>query len=475
VLWKISSDQSFPLSGQYNAVTFSPDGNYLAGAGNDALVHLWNLKVSDGVKPTDTLPGHIRPVRDVVFSPDSLKIATASEDGTAKIWDVNSSRQLLTQEAAAYKVAFSRDGMLLATAAPGTVSLWNVGSFAAPLRVAFSADGSRLAISGEDGMVRIWDAYTRRALGPPLGPHPGPQEGKIYGLAFSPDGRELVTANYIGEAIIWDLTTHSKPQLGTEQDLTTHKTKFRTELTDSVDLVWGDDKSFVVTGGKGAERRAKVYSSNGSFLRAFGGTESAEAVALSSDGHHLVTISADRYKLEIWDDGTDQSRSISGKGRGESGKDLKFHDAVLSPNGKYVAVVSRTGLIFLWDGLSPELRPLPANYLAYIGDAGPEYDKTNGIAFSPHGKYLAVAYPNTIVVWDIVSGGNPFFIRVKGVDTLAFSLDDKRLATVTTDGTWQVWPLEANDLIAAAQQLTTRALTAEECKIYQVEPCPQSK
>jgi WD40 repeat protein len=400
---------------------------------------------------------------DVVFSLDSSKIATASSDGTAKIWDINSSKQLISLKdtnAAVNKVAFSDDGMMVATATGDAVSLWNVGSHADPSRVAFSADGSRLATSGKDGMVRIWDAYTRRALGPAL----GPQEGKIWGLAFIPDRPELVTANSIGQAIVWDLITHSR------------KTEIPTELTGIVDLVWSNENSLVVAGGKGAERRAKLYATNGKVLRAFGGPESAEAVALSSDGHHLVTINANRDELQIWSDVTDRSRSISGKGRGESGKDLKFNDAVLSPNGKYVAVVSRTGLIFLWDGQSPELRPLPANYLAYIGIGNDdEYDNSNGIAFSPQGRYLAVAYPNTIVVWDIVAGGNPFFIRVKGVDTLAFSPDDKRLATASKDGTWQVWPLRPEDLIAVAQRLAPRPLKAEECKIYQVEPCPKPK
>jgi len=469
-LWEIASHKPFPLSGEYNVVAFSPDGHFLAAGGAEWLVQLWTVKIGDGIKSWRTLLGHTGPILDVVFSPDSSKIATASQDGTTKIWDLNSSKQLLSlkdanaavnADPAVNKAAFSRDGMMVATATGRAVSLWNVGSHADPSRVAFSADGNRLATSGQDGMVRIWDAYTRRALGSPL----GPQKGKIYGLAFSPDGRELVTANNIGQAIIWDLTTYSQ------------KTKFRTELTDSVDLVWADERSLVVAGGKGAERRANVYATNGSVLRAFGGSDSAKAVALSSDGHHLVTINEDRDMLEIWDDGTDRSRSISGKGRGESGKDLKFHDSVLSPNGKYVAVVSKTGLIFLWDGQSSAPRPLPANYLAYIGidndDAATEYDTTNGIAFSPDGRYLAVAYPTTIVVWDIVAGGNPMFIRVKDVGTLAFSTHGGRLATVSEDGSWHVWPHRPEDLIAVARRLATRPLKAEECKIYQVEPCPK--
>jgi len=88
---------------------------------------------------------------------------------------------------------------------------------------------------------------------------------------------------------------------------------------------------------------------------------------------------------------------------------------------------------------------------------------------------LAIAYANTVVVWDIARKGVPTNISIKDVTTLAFSPDGKRLATAGSGGAIRVLLVEPNELIARARGFANHSLSPEECDNYQVRRCSNSK
>ncbi|MCI0535296.1 MAG: hypothetical protein L0Z50_08710, partial [Verrucomicrobiales bacterium] len=68
--------------------------------------------------------------------------------------------------------------------------------------VEFSPDGSKIASTGKDGMVRIWEAKTGKALQT----WPIPHGGQGQTVAFSPDGRWLASGSYENnEVLVWSL------------------------------------------------------------------------------------------------------------------------------------------------------------------------------------------------------------------------------------------------------------------------------
>lgn len=110
---------------QVNHVTFSPDGLYIASAGFDNHVKLWNAR--DG-KFIATLRGHVSSVYQCCFSADSRLLVSASKDTTIKVWDVKTgklSMDLPGHQDEVYAVDWSPDGNAVASGGRDKqVKLW---------------------------------------------------------------------------------------------------------------------------------------------------------------------------------------------------------------------------------------------------------------------------------------------------------------------------------------------------------------
>ena len=89
------------------AVAWSPDGRYLATAGDAGVVKV--RKALPG-RELLTLQGHTGKVDRLAFSPDSRKLASAGVDKTLRIWDLDDGREICALDGVTGDQSWSPDG-----------------------------------------------------------------------------------------------------------------------------------------------------------------------------------------------------------------------------------------------------------------------------------------------------------------------------------------------------------------------------
>jgi len=195
----------------------STQAGFIAAAAQDDLVRIWQL---DTRREVLALPGTTGSW-SVAFDPDGSHLFTAGD--AVRRWRLADGA--VEGEFPGQSCVLSPEGDIVYTCtgspfvfsgAPGVVAAWRVADGAklfelpAPARViALSRDGTRLATSDAATTIALVDARDGRPLSAPW-----PARDRVWALAFSPDGRDLVASGWSRLVRIWDLAdTSREPRL----------------------------------------------------------------------------------------------------------------------------------------------------------------------------------------------------------------------------------------------------------------------
>lgn len=401
---------------------FSPTGTYLASSGGgDDVVKLWDVNTQICRR---TLVGHTSFVWHGSFSPDGQRLASGSRDGTIRIWHVETGQEekrLMGHIGWVRAAQFSPDGQLLASSGEDkTLRLWetkrwrcthiNQGKAHWIRGLAFSPDNRTLASSGEDHLVRIWDMASgtcHRILGKFQRPiwaiawHGDRlavgngaviwlydtlswhhittltgHTGFVMRLAFSPDGRQLVSGSDDNTVRLWDVPTSQPSRM----------------LTGHTEWLW--DVAFSPEGqlvaSCGLDRTIRLWRvRDGLCLRVLTDhTDIIHSVAFNPAGDRLVSASSDRT-VRLWNLHTGECQRVL------TGHEDQAVTAGFSASGQRVVSCGLDQTVRLWDAdTGVNLQVMPDHQaIIWVGASSSDY------------RLFATACLNeTIRVWDSETG-----------------------------------------------------------------------
>lgn len=338
----------------------SQDGQYLISSSADKTACVWTLQ---GKRVF--CAQHESDVTDALLSTDNSILITASLDGSVRLWDFQngSPLEVFNYGTDVLDIDLSPNGRLIAAGRKdGFVSIinldirknvYNYNFSRGPVGIVqFHPSGDWLAIGTKNGSVRLWKVMSGFLLGGPV------HDSEIFNMAFSPDGKLVVSASEDSTARV------ARAETG-RQTLVIQHPDWVEDVAFGPDSSWfvtvSDDKIVRVIDAESGQE--KIRMQHGSFV---------QRVEVSPNGEWILSTGYD-LTARLWDSQTGAlmfEASIDGIGSA----------LLFSQDGNEIIVGDRNGNITIWD-----ISVLRAR-VGYIGFT----EFVNKAKFDPAGQWMLV-------------------------------------------------------------------------------------
>lgn len=429
------------------ALAFSPDGKILAsGAGfTESSIHLWDAETGEELA---LLEGHRTFISALLFWPNGATLASASGDQTIRLWDVSDlrkdrprvdrPRQPRPQQADAtnprqlavlrghklevWSLALLPDATTLVSGCKdGSVSVWDTASLPRdkaqiilPEEVrswSFAPDSQSILAADKRGRIVRFSGSNFQDIKSVL-----EFDGDMFDIAISSDGHFASASIAPGKMAIWDLERKALIQ------------QFKIPGMPRIAYVFDPHgKSFLFH----SPDDSSIHQwdlATGRELRAWPGT-------LEPGGRFMASFSPDSQRAFRYNhEGMGRLLCLSNGREIGLNLDLKqISRTVFSPNGKYLAAVSGSGVGLLYDTATARKLATLRGFLQGMMSA----------AFSPDEKRLAIGSNarEAVKLWDTDSYHELLTLEGQGsfFHSTAFSPDGNILGSINMRGTLFLW------------------------------------
>ncbi|CCO35802.1 Vegetative incompatibility protein HET-E-1 [Rhizoctonia solani AG-1 IB] len=317
-------------------------------------------------------------------------------------------------------------GSLMDRRETAALATWDIGSPVFP--VAYSPDGSRVAVGCSNGSVSIRNAYDGTLLVGPLQGH----TKAVRSVVFSGDGRLVASGSHDRTIRVWDVRSGS---------LITDPFHGHTDTVNSISF--SPDSTRIVSGSDDTTIRVWRATDGALIMDPLQGhTDAIYCVTFSPDGTLIASASHDKT-IQLWHshDGTPAASPLLGHTD-------PVNCVTFTPDGTRLVSASYDCTVRVWrvsDGSAV---------------TGPFQGHTNwvtSVAVSGDGTLVASgSYDKTVRVWRLDDGtlaAGPFAGHTGAIWSVVYAPDGTRVISGSEDRTMRVWNVREGLVATASSDL----------------------